>query len=97
MLKFSLSLLHQKTTNMKPLKQQIEELGEVGFYDPKLISLRREENELFNKVAKYLTKEIQKQGGLVESSYIHYFYNKIWSGDMTFNQLKNKFKSHPAH
>ena len=90
-------MLHQKTNKMKSLKQQIKELGGVGFYNPRLISLRRDENELFNKVVKYLTKEIQKQGGLVESSYIHYFYNKIWSGEMTFNQLKNKFKSHPAH
>ena len=82
---------------MKSLKQQIEELGGVGFYNPRLVSLRREENELFNKVAKYLTKEIQKQGGLVESSYIDYFYNKIWSGEVTFNQLKNRFKSYPDY
>lgn len=78
----------KEKSKMKSLKQQSEELSGVGFYDPRVVSLRREENELFNKVAKYLTKEAQKHGGLVESYYVHLIYNKIWSGEMTFNQLK---------
>lgn len=80
---------------MKSLKQQNEELDGVGFYDPRFVSLRQEENKLFNKVAKYLTKEIQKQGGLVESSYIYSFYNKIWNGEMTFSQLKKQVQVLP--
>ena len=74
---------------MKSLKQRSEELGEVGYYDPRYLSFRQDEIKLFNKVSKYLTKEIQKQGGLVESSYIYSIYYKIWNGEMTFNQLKN--------
>lgn len=78
----------KEKSKMKSLKQQSEELSGVGFYDPRVVSLRREETELFNKVAEYLTKEAQKQGGLVEPYYVRLIYNKIWSGEMTFNQLK---------
>ena len=80
---------------MKSLKQQSEELSGINYYDPRYTLFIQNEIKLFNKVSKYLTKEIQKQGGLVESSFIHSIYRKIWNGEMTFNQLKKMFKSCP--
>ncbi len=78
---------------MISLKQKAESLQGKGFYSPEWTSYKRDCNELFNKVAEFITKEIQRNGCLVESSYIYLVYNAIHDGKFSFTKYKKNFFS----
>lgn len=75
---------------MKNLKEEQIELRVKGkgFHTPEFASYRMRCNELFNKIADYITKQSTKNGCITDSAFYYRVYDAIHDGKFSLSAFK---------